>query len=78
MRITVAILIGLALAGCNPTPPEVQTRIVEVVSPKPYKFITWTPADTPESKRQIRAHNRAHQAVIDAEAKARVELAGRN
>jgi hypothetical protein len=70
--IIASAFVGLALAGCSTTPATVvQTRVVEVVSSKPYRFITWTPADSAESKRQIRAHNRAHQAVIDAEKKAK-------
>ena len=70
MKLTVAIMIGLALAGCDPTPPEVQTRIVEVPSAKPYSFLTWSLADTKDTRAAIRRHNRAHQAVIDAEKKA--------
>ncbi len=63
----IPIILLLALAGCAQQPPQAETRLVEVVSPKPYRFIQWSVDDTEESKRQIRQHNRAHQAVIDAE-----------
>lgn len=66
MKLTVAIMIGLALAGCDPMPPEVQTRIIEVPSAKPYSFIQWSLADTKDTRAAIRRHNRAHQAVIEA------------
>jgi hypothetical protein len=65
----IPIVLLLALAGCAQRPPQVQTRLVEVVSAKPYRFITWSVDDTEQTKRQVRAHNRAHQAVIDAEKK---------
>lgn len=61
--------IGLGLAGCATRPKEVVP--VEVISSKPYDYITWSPHDEPETQRQIRRHNRAHQAVIDAEKKAK-------
>jgi hypothetical protein len=60
-----------ALAGCQATPPEVQTRIVEVPTAKPYRFITYTPQTDESTARQIRRHNRAHSAVIAAEKKAK-------
>jgi hypothetical protein len=65
-----AILGALALGGCNPVPPEVQTRLVEVPSSKPYRFITYTDRTDETTARQIRRHNRAHQAVINAEKQA--------
>jgi hypothetical protein len=68
MKLSVAFMIALAIAGCS-TSPIVQTRTVEIVSSKPYRFITWTPADSAETKKQVRAHNRAHQEVIDQEKK---------
>ena len=61
------LLLAVATAGCDPTPPDVQTRIVEVPSSKPYRFIEWSMEDRPELRRAIRAHNRAHQTVIDVE-----------
>jgi hypothetical protein len=69
MKLIPMIPLLVALAGCSQQPPQVQTRLVEVVSAKPYRFITWSVDDTDQTKKQIRAHNRAHQAVIDAEKK---------
>lgn len=63
----VIILFMIFMTGCAAKPPEVQTRLVEVPSSKPYRFITYTP-ETPETvARQIRRHNRSHQEVISAE-----------
>ncbi len=63
------VLFIVFLTGCTPTPPEVQTRLVEVVSAKPYRFITYT-SDTPETvAKQIRRHNKTLSAVIEAERK---------
>lgn len=70
MRSAIAMSIALTLAACSTPQPVTQTQLVEVPSSKPYKFITWSTADTEATKRQIRAHNRAHQAVIDAEKRA--------
>lgn len=67
MKFSIAFMIALAVAGCSTTAPIVQTRTVEIVSAKPYRFITWAPEDTAETKRQVRAHNRSHQLVLDAE-----------
>lgn len=67
MRLFSILLLAAALAGCAQQPPKTETRLVEVVSSKPYRFIQWSVDDTAETKKQIRAHNRAHQAVIDAE-----------
>jgi hypothetical protein len=66
MKLSIAFSIALALAGCA-TQPDTLTRVVDVPSSKPYKFIQWSVADTEETRRAVRAHNRAHQAVIDAE-----------
>ena len=73
LLIGVIVLIAWGLGGCSPTPPEVQTRIVEVPSSAPYRFITWSPKDEPETQRQVRAHNRRHQAVINAEREAKAK-----
>ncbi len=54
-------------AGCSAQQPDVMTRVVEVPSPAPYRFITWSPSDSPQTKHEVRAHNRAHQAVINAQ-----------
>lgn len=63
------VLFMLLMTGCTAKPPEVQTRLVEVPSSKPYRYITYTP-ETPESvAKQIRRHNRSHTAVIEAEKK---------
>ncbi len=67
MRISIAFMIALALAGCSTGGPEMQTRVVEVVSSKPYKFITYSLDDSPQTRAEVRRHNRRHQAVIDAE-----------
>lgn len=67
MRMLAIITLLTVLAGCAQELPKVETRLVEVVSSKPYRFLTWSVDDTAETKRQVRAHNRAHQAVIDAE-----------
>ncbi len=69
MRAIFIFGIVLGLAACNPTPPDVQTRIVEVPSSKPYRFITFGDGDDPKTIREIQSHNRRHQAVIDAEKK---------
>jgi hypothetical protein len=69
----IVILVGVILAvgslvGCaTPEPP----RVIEVPSSKPYRFIQWSRADTPETVQQVKRHNRTHQAVKDAEKKAR-------
>lgn len=63
----VPLLALVLLAGCASTPPIVQTKVVEVPSSKPYRFITYSLDDTEETRRAVRAHNRAHQAVINAE-----------
>lgn len=64
------VLFMLSLTGCAPTSPEVQTRIVEVPSSKPYRFITYTDKTDEATARAIRRHNRTHAAVIAAEKKA--------
>jgi hypothetical protein len=69
--ILAAIFGALALSGCSTTPQEVQTRVVEVPSSKPYRFITYTDKTDENTARQIRRHNRAHQAVINTETKAK-------
>ena len=63
-------LIAVASAGCSSPPPvpQMETRIVEVITAKPYRFITFSTADDPETIRQIKRHNRAHAAVMEAEA----------
>lgn len=70
MKLSVAIMIALALAGCSTQQPQTVTRIVEIPSSKPYKFLKWSTQCPAPVNQGIRAHNRAHQAVIDAEAKA--------
>lgn len=65
----VPLLAALILGGCSVPIAQPVTTIVEVPSSKPYRFITWSTDDSPETKRQVRAHNRAHQAVINAEKK---------
>ena len=69
MKAAILIVAALALAGCSTSAPLVQTRIVEVASSKPYRFIRWSQDDTPETIAAAQRHNRAHQAVIDAEKK---------
>jgi hypothetical protein len=60
-----------ALAGCQTTPPEVQTRIIEIPSSKPYDFIHYTDKTDEATAKRIRKHNRRHAAVIAAEQKAK-------
>jgi hypothetical protein len=67
MRPICIFCILLSLAACNPAPPDMQTRIVEVPSSKPYRFITFGDGDDPQTIREIKRHNRAHQEVINAE-----------
>ena len=75
MKIVIAAaFIGLALAGCDPVVPDVQTRIVEIPSSKPYRFIHWSMDVPPEIRAEIRRHNRAHQAVINAENEAKDKM----
>lgn len=69
MKAALVIIGALALSGCSTPTPVVQTRLVEVPSSKPYRFITFSENDDPESIRQIKRHNRAHQAVIASEKK---------
>jgi uncharacterized lipoprotein YajG len=64
------LLAALVLAGCSTTPQTV-TKIVEVPSSAPYRFITFSGKDDPKTIREIKRHNRAHQAVIEAEKKAK-------
>jgi hypothetical protein len=66
--LVIAILVIGSLVGCaTPEPP----RVIEVPSSKPYRFIQWSRADTPDTVQQVKRHNRTHQAVKDAEKKAR-------
>lgn len=68
MKILAVIALALAAAGCaQQQATRFETRTVEIVSAKPYRFITYSIEDTAETRRQVRAHNRAHQAVLDAE-----------
>jgi hypothetical protein len=62
---------ALALAGCSTGPAPVQTRIVEVPSAKPYRFIHYSDKTDEATAKQIRKHNRTHAAVIAAEQKAK-------
>ena len=64
-------LLAIACTACTQTPPEVQTRIVEVPSSKPYRYIRFSSSDDPKTISEIKRHNRAHSAVIAAEKKAR-------
>jgi outer membrane PBP1 activator LpoA protein len=65
------VLFMLFMTGCTTKPPEVQTRVVEVPSSAPYKFIHYTDKTDDATAKQIRRHNRAHAAVIEAEKKAK-------
>lgn len=58
--------ICLGLTGCA-TRPVKEVQLVEVVSAKPYRFITFTDKDDPGTIREIKRHNRTHQAVVEAE-----------
>ena len=70
MKGAIILALAAALAGCaQQSPTPFQPRIVPVISPAPYRFITYSLNDTPETRSQVRAHNRAHQAVLDAEKK---------
>jgi hypothetical protein len=59
------------LAGCSK--PEPVVRVVEVPSSRPYQFIRWSREDTPETVAAVKRHNRTHQAVKDAEKKAKAQ-----
>lgn len=61
------VLFMLFMTGCTTKPAEVQTRIIEVPSSKPYRYITYTPKTDEATAKQIRRHNRVHHAVIEAE-----------
>ena len=56
-----------ALTGCasNPWPAE-----IEVTAPppavSPYRFLTWSKRDTPETIQQIRRHNATHARMTSA------------
>ncbi len=70
MKTTAILALVAILAGCaSPKSPAFETKLVEVPSAKPYRFITYSLNDTAETRRQVRAHNRAHQAVLNAEKK---------
>ena len=67
MRWILALPLAAALAGCSQAPmSKFETSVVSVASPAPYRFISYSLNDTAETRRQVRAHNRAHQAVLDA------------
>jgi len=65
----IALSIIFALAGCAQQPSAETARYIEIPSAKPYRYLTFSKADTPQTIREIKAHNRAHQAVINAEKK---------
>lgn len=65
------ILFMLFMTGCASKPAEVQTRIVEVPSAKPYRYITYTDKTDEATAKQIRRHNRTHGTVIEAEKSAK-------
>jgi hypothetical protein len=67
MRAIFTFGIVLVLVGCSTPKPEVQTRIVEIPSSKPYRYITFSDKDDPDTIRQVKRHNRAHQEVINTE-----------
>lgn len=67
MRAALVIIGALSLAGCSTPAPVVQTKLVEVPSSKPYRYITFSEGDDPDTILQIKRHNRAHSAVISAE-----------
>jgi hypothetical protein len=67
------VLFLLFMAGCSPTPPEVQTRLVEIPSSKPYRYIHYSDKTDEATARQIRRHNRAHSQVINAEKEAQAK-----
>ncbi len=69
MRLTLALMIGLSLAGCAPELPRETVRVVEVPSAKPYKYLTFSSKDDPDTIRGIKQHNRTHAAVLAAEKK---------
>jgi outer membrane PBP1 activator LpoA protein len=71
MRAAIIMLAALALAGCQTTPPEVQTRVISVPSSAPYDFIHYTDQTDEATAKKIRKHNRSHAAVIAAEQKAK-------
>jgi hypothetical protein len=61
---------ALALAGCNPTPPQVQTRVVAVPSSKPYRFIKYTAQCDAGTISRLKTHNYTHALVKKKEAEA--------
>lgn len=68
----VLIYLVILLSACSTAPETIaQTKVIEVPSAKPYRFITYSLDDTAETRAAVRAHNRAHQAVINAETKAK-------
>lgn len=69
MRTAILIAVALAFAGCASS-PQPTSRVIEVPSPKPYRFLKWSLSDTAKTRAAIRAHNRTHQAVINATKKA--------
>ena len=62
----------LALSSCS----KPNAHVIRVPSSAPYRYITWSPKDTESTQKQVRAHNRRHQIVKRAEAKAKTKQSG--
>jgi hypothetical protein len=63
----------LVSAGCNPTPPQVQTRVISVPSSRPYRYLKPHPTEdklSADTLAQIARHNTAHALVKKKEAEA--------
>lgn len=66
----------ITLGACNPTPPQVQTRVVSVPSSKPYRYIKPHPTEdklSADTLAQISRHNTAHALVKKKEQEAEAQ-----
>ena len=73
MRAIFILAIMLVSSGCNPTPPQVQTRVISVPSSKPYRYIKPHPTEdklSADTIAQISRHNTTHALVKKKEAEA--------
>lgn len=72
-QLQIVTICALALAGCNTTSPQVETRVVAVPSSRPYRYIKPHPVEDKLSENllaQISRHNQVHWKVKEAERRA--------
>jgi hypothetical protein len=64
-RALCALTLALTVVGCAKEPPV--ERIIAVPSSKPYRFITFSKTDHPDTVAQIDRHNETHARMKAAE-----------